>query len=69
MNTNIDQLQAKQAIIFYYEKITGCNLYGFLPHWSCWHTADYKKAVTKARINLTANGNDKAAEFLKEFSL
>jgi hypothetical protein len=68
-NLNMDQLQAKLAIIFYYEKITGCNLYGFLPDWSCWHTADYKKAVLKARINLTGNGNEAAAEYLKEFSL
>lgn len=69
MNTNIDQLQAKQAIIFYYEKITGCNLYGFLPDWSTWNTKEYKQAVTKARMNLTANGNESAAEYLKEFSL
>jgi hypothetical protein len=65
----MDKLQAKQAIIFYYEKITCSNLYGFLPDWSCWHTADYKKAVSKARMNLTANGNNAAAEYLKEFSL
>ncbi len=66
---NMDQLQAKLAIIFYYEKITGCNLYGFLPDWSCWHTAEYKKAVLKARMNLTANGNDTAADYLKNYSL
>ena len=68
-NLNMDRTQAKLAIIFYYEKITGCNLYGFLPDWSCWHTADYKKAVLKARMNLTGNGNEAAAEYLKEFSL
>lgn len=65
----MDQRQAKLAIIFYYEKITGCNLYGYLPDRSIWHTPLYKQAVTKARMNLTANGNEAAAEYLKEFSL
>jgi len=66
---NMDQTQAKLAIIFYYEKITGCNLYGFLPDQSIWHTPIYRQAVTKARMNLTVNGNEKAAEYLKEFSI
>ena len=66
---NMDRTQAKMAIIFYYEKLTGCNLYGTLPDRSIWHTPIYKQAVTKARMNLTGNGNDKAAEYLKEFSL
>ena len=69
MNTNMDRVQAKMAIIFYYEKITGCNLYGFLPDRSIWHTPLYRQAVTKARMNLTGNGNEKAAEYLKEFSI
>lgn len=71
MNTdlNMDQLQAKLAIIFYYEKITGCNLYGYLPDRSIWHSPLYRQAVTKARMNLTGLGNDKAADYLKEFSL
>ena len=71
MNTdlNMDQLQAKLSIIFYYEKIANCNLYGFLPDRSIWHTPIYRQAVLKARMNLTGNGNDKAAEYLKEFSL
>lgn len=71
MNTdlNMDQIQAKLAIIFYYEKIANCNLYGFLPDRSVWHTPIYRKAVTKARMNLTDSGNHKAADYLKEFSL
>ena len=69
MNTNIDQTQAKLAIIFYYEKLTGCNLYGILHDRSIWHTPIYKQAVTKARMNLTGNGNDQAADYLKEFSI
>ena len=68
-NLNMDQLQAKLAVIFYYEKTTGCNLYGYLPDRSIWHTEAYRKAVTKARMNLTANGNDKAADYLKNYSL
>lgn len=66
---NMPRTQAKLAIIFYYEKITGCNLYGFLPDSSCWHTPEYKKAVLKARMNLTGTGNNQAAEYLKEFSI
>ena len=69
MNTNMDRTQAKMAIIFYYEKLTGCNLYGTLPDRSIWHTPIYKEAITKARMNLTGNGNEKAAEYLKEFSI
>lgn len=69
MNTNMDKLQAKLAIIFYYEKLMSCNLYGYLPDRSIWHTPEYKKAVLKARMNLTGNGNEAAAEYLKEFSL
>jgi hypothetical protein len=69
MNTNMDRTQAKLSIIFYYEKLAGCNLYGFLPDRSIWHTETYKKAVTKARMNLTANGNDKAADYLKNYSI
>jgi len=63
------ETQARLAIIFYYEKLSGCNLYGFLPDRSIWHTETYKKAVTKARMNLTANGNDMAADCLKQYSL
>jgi hypothetical protein len=44
-------------------------LYGYLPDRSIWHTDNYRKAVTKARMNLTANGNDKAADYLKNYSL
>lgn len=66
---NIDQQQARLAIIFYYEQITGSNLYGYLPDRSIWHTETYKKAVTKARMNLTANGNDQAADYLKNYSI
>lgn len=66
---SMNENQARLAIIFYYEKLTGCNLYGFLPDRSIWHTEIYKKAVTKARMNLTANGNDKAADYLKNYSL
>jgi hypothetical protein len=66
---NAHHIQARLAIIFYYEKLTGCNLYGFLPDRSIWHTETYKKAVTKARMNLTANGNDQAADYLKQYSL
>jgi hypothetical protein len=69
MNTNMDRTQAKLSIIFYYEKIAGCNLYGYLPDRSIWHTPIYKQAVTKARMNLTANGNDQAADYLKNYSL
>jgi hypothetical protein len=65
----MDQQQARLAIIFYYEQITGSNLYGYLPDRSIWHTPNYLKALTKARINLTANGNDKAADYLKQYSL
>jgi hypothetical protein len=63
------ETQARLAIIFYYEKLSGCNLYGFLPDRSIWHTETYKKAVTKAWMNLTANGNDQAADCLKNYSL
>ena len=66
---SMNETQARLAIIFYYEKLTGCNLYGFLPDRSIWHTETYKKAVTKARMNLTANGNDQAADYLKQYSL
>lgn len=69
MNTNMDRVQAKMAIIFYYEKLTGCNLYGTLPDRSIWHTPIYKQAVIKARMNLTGNNNDQAADYLKEFSI
>lgn len=69
MNTNMDRTQAKMAIIFYYEKLTGCNLYGTLPDRSIWHTPIYKQSVIKARMNLTGNGNDLAADYLKEFSI
>jgi hypothetical protein len=65
----MNETQARLAIIFYYEKLSGCNLYGFLPDRSIWHTETYKKAVTKARMNLTANGNDQAADCLKYYSL
>ena len=66
---SMHETQARLAIIFYYEKLSGCNLYGFLPDRSIWHTETYKKAVTKARMNLTANGNDQAADCLKKYSL
>jgi len=66
---NMDRTQAKLSIIFYYEKIANCNLYGFLPDRSIWHTPIYRQAVLKARMNLTCNGNDAAAQYLKEFSL
>jgi len=66
---NMDRTQAKLSIIFYYEKIANCNLYGFLPDRSIWHTPIYRQAVLKARMNLTGNGNDAAAQYLKEFSL
>jgi hypothetical protein len=66
---NMDQTQARLAIIFYYEKLTGCNLYGILPDRSVWHTETYKIAVTKARMNLTSNGNFIAADYLKTYSL
>ena len=69
MSNQMAHLQAKLAIIFYYEKIKGCNLYGYLPDKSIWHTEDYKKAVRKARMNLTAHENLEAADYLKYYSI
>lgn len=43
---------AKSCVMFYYEKITGTNLYGTYPHPSAWNSPAYIKALEKAVSNL-----------------
>lgn len=44
---------ARACIMFYYERITGTNLYGHFPHASAWRTPQYSAAIEKAIINLS----------------
>lgn len=44
---------ARNCIMFYYERITGTNLYGTFPHPTAWRTPAYSAALEKAILNLS----------------
>lgn len=57
---------AKSCVMFYYEKITGTNLYGTYPHPSVWNTKPYIKAIEHAVMNLAdLNKSDEIREIYK----
>ena len=52
-NPQAAETNARNCIMFYYERITGTNLYGHFPDASVWRSPAYTQALEAAIINLS----------------
>ena len=62
-------LKAKMSVFFYYEKITGQNLYGCYPDKSIWNSLDYQKAAHTAIKNAELFGRPLVAAIIRKHLL